>query len=150
MNRLTKTIVLTTAIAATTLSAIPAANADDRWRHERHHDRRGSLNAGEIAAIGVIGLAAGVIASSAINNPPPPAGRVYIDPPRDRDYYPDAPEPRYQTRYQSRYEPGYASGDLEPWSREWMDYCSDRYRSFNPRTGTYTGYDGRAHFCTAG
>ena len=26
-------------------------------------------------------------------------------------------------------------------------YCSQKYRSYNPRTGTYTGYDGRQHYC---
>ncbi|RVC21767.1 BA14K family protein, partial [Mesorhizobium sp. M7A.F.Ca.AU.002.02.1.1] len=25
----------------------------------------------------------------------------------------------------------------------------DRYRSFNSRTGTFTGNDGEQHFCTA-
>ncbi|ENR10356.1 hypothetical protein C068_01349 [Brucella sp. UK38/05] len=33
--------------------------------------------------------------------------------------------------------------------RGWYQYCSGRYRSFNPKTGTYRGYDGRDHFCTA-
>ena len=32
---------------------------------------------------------------------------------------------------------------------EWYDYCSDRYRSFNARTGTFTGNDGEQHFCVA-
>lgn len=27
------------------------------------------------------------------------------------------------------------------------DYCSQRYRSYNPNTGTYTGYDGQPHPC---
>ena len=26
-------------------------------------------------------------------------------------------------------------------------YCAQKYRSYNPRTGTYTGYDGRQHYC---
>jgi hypothetical protein len=26
-------------------------------------------------------------------------------------------------------------------------YCESRYRSYNPATGTYTGYDGLAHAC---
>lgn len=43
-----------------------------------------------------------------------------------------------------------SSGALEPWTREWRDYCSDRYATFNPQNGTYKGYDGKAHFCTAG
>jgi hypothetical protein len=43
----------------------------------------------------------------------------------------------------------YRQAGFEPWSRSWYNYCSDRYRSFNPNTGTYRGYDGRDHFCTA-
>lgn len=38
-------------------------------------------------------------------------------------------------------------GDLEPWSKAWFAYCTDKYRSFNPRTGRYFGYDGEYHFC---
>jgi hypothetical protein len=26
-------------------------------------------------------------------------------------------------------------------------YCAQKYRSYNPYTGTYTGYDGRQHYC---
>jgi BA14K-like protein. len=29
----------------------------------------------------------------------------------------------------------------------WVAYCSRKYKSFNPRTGTYLGYDGRRHVC---
>ena len=29
----------------------------------------------------------------------------------------------------------------------WIDYCSSRYRTFNPRTGLYRGNDGRMHQC---
>lgn len=38
-------------------------------------------------------------------------------------------------------------GDLEPWSKAWFAYCSDKYRSFNPVSGRYRGYDGDLHFC---
>jgi hypothetical protein len=27
------------------------------------------------------------------------------------------------------------------------DYCSQRYRSYDPNTGTYMGYDGQPHPC---
>ncbi len=36
--------------------------------------------------------------------------------------------------------PGYGPGD-------WMAYCSSRYRSFDPASGTYLGYDGYRHPC---
>ncbi len=38
-------------------------------------------------------------------------------------------------------------GSYEPWSESWMNYCSSKFRSFDPRTGTYKGYDGLRHFC---
>ena len=43
-----------------------------------------------------------------------------------------------------------AAPSYEPWTRPWYDYCSQRYRSFNPDSGTFVGYDGREHFCVAG
>ena len=50
-----------------------------------------------------------------------------------------------------RYEPvrAYSNDAIEPWSDEWFDYCRARYRSFNARTGTFTGYDGIKYFCQA-
>lgn len=45
--------------------------------------------------------------------------------------------------------PAYSGRSLEPWSRDWYRYCDNKYRSFNPRTGTYRGFDGRDHFCRA-
>ncbi|HMF66086.1 MAG TPA: BA14K family protein, partial [Phyllobacterium sp.] len=35
----------------------------------------------------------------------------------------------------------------QPWSPGWYRYCANRYRSFNPETGTFRGYDGRDYFC---
>ena len=62
------------------------------------------------------------------------------------DYFPDKPQPRRTQRDQN-----YAArGTMEPWTAEWRAYCAERYQSFNSRTGTYTGYDGQSHFCTAG
>ena len=36
---------------------------------------------------------------------------------------------------------------VEAFSQEWYEYCTERYRSFNPETGKYMGYDGEWHFC---
>ena len=47
-------------------------------------------------------------------------------------------------------EPVYVRRSLQPWSRGWYNYCRSRYRSFDPRTGTFLGYDGREHFCSGG
>jgi hypothetical protein len=63
-----------------------------------------------------------------------------------QDYYPDRPQHR-QARQQDDYA---ARGTIEPWTAEWRAYCSQRYQSFNARTGTYRGYDSQDHFCTAG
>jgi hypothetical protein len=39
------------------------------------------------------------------------------------------------------YAPGYGGG------ADWIAYCSSKYRSFNPATGLYLGYDGQYHPC---
>ncbi len=31
--------------------------------------------------------------------------------------------------------------------QDWLAYCAARYRSFDPASGTYLGYDGRRHAC---
>jgi hypothetical protein len=129
MNRIFKTTILSAAVAAMTLAALPAANAGD-WRHRHHH------RSGDAVAAGVLGLAAGALIGGALAN----SGPVYAD-----GYY---AEPRRYVRVRPRviYRNDYA---LEPWTREWVRYCSNRYRSFDARSGTFVGYDGQEHFCTA-
>jgi len=75
---------------------------------------------GSAAAAGVIGLATGAIIAGAMS------------------------QPRTVTVYE---EPVYYGGRPRPWTPSWYAYCSERYRSFDPRTGTFRGYDGRNHFC---
>ena len=139
MNRFLKTAVLSVAVAATTLAALPAANAGDRhWRnHHGGHDRYYRSNGADLAAAGILGLAAGalVVGLAAQNNPEP----VY-------DNYYRKPRPRPVREYP---ESVYYQGAYEPWSRGWYEYCSDRYRSFDPQSGTFVGYDGRERFCVA-
>jgi len=36
---------------------------------------------------------------------------------------------------------------LVPGTAAWYAYCSRKYRSFDPQTGTYLGYDGIRHAC---
>ncbi|MBY3594691.1 BA14K family protein [Rhizobium bangladeshense] len=150
MKRLAKTLLLTATLAALTISAIGEASARDR------HWRRNDALVG-----GAVGLATGLIVGSAIanaNNGPVYDEPRYIDPPYEPDYYEAAPvyraprrvyveEPRYVERPRY-YAPARAT--VEPWTPQWERYCSYRYRSFDPRSGTYIGYDGRSHFCTAG
>ena len=131
MNRIFKTAVLSAAVAGTMLAALPAANADDWGHHRRHHN-------GDAVAAGVLGLAAGALIGGALANdaPPPYADRYYDDGYYDRDVVVrPAPVRRYYAEPQVVYADRYA----EPWTRGWYEYCSDRYRSFNSRTGTFTG-----------
>ncbi|MGB3417845.1 MAG: BA14K family protein [Mesorhizobium sp.] len=142
MNRVLKTAVLSTAVAAMTLSALPAANAQE-W-HRRHHHNR----SGDAIAAGVVGLAAGALIGGALASPPPP--RYYYDGPAGYDGYDYYDRPAYVVRRAPvRVVREYSVGGIEPWTRAWYNYCSSRYRSFNGRTGTYVGYDGQAHFCNA-
>ncbi|WP_095201867.1 BA14K family protein [Mesorhizobium carmichaelinearum] len=146
MNRIFKTAVLSATVAATMLVALPAANADE-WRHHRHHGN------GDAIAAGVLGLAAGALIGGALANdrPPPDANRYYDDGYYNDGYYDrdvrirPAPVRRYYAEPRVVYADRYA----EPWTRDWYEYCSDRYRTFNSRTGTFTGNDGEQHFCTA-
>jgi BA14K-like protein/Glycine zipper len=43
------------------------------------------------------------------------------------------------------YDAGYDAP--EPWSEEWYDYCADKYRSFNARTGMYLTSTGQRRLC---
>ena len=56
--------------------------------------------------------------------------------------------PSYQS-YPIRpvYEEQTASLRPQPWSEEWYESCSQRYRTFNPQNGTYLAYDGQRYFC---
>jgi hypothetical protein len=139
MNRFFKTAILSAAVAATTLVTLPAANAGDRyWRNNGRHYHHSHSNGGDLAAAGILGLAAGALVVGLASQPEP----VYANPYRQ-------PRPRPIREYpETVYLDEYAGG-LVPWSAEWYDYCSDRYRSFNPRSGTFIGYDGGEHFCVA-
>jgi hypothetical protein len=59
-------------------------------------------------------------------------------------YYPYYPRPYYAPAPAGYYAPGYYS----PQSGEGATaYCSRRFRSYNPSTGTYLGTDGYRHPC---
>lgn len=143
MNRIVKNTILSLAVAATTLSAMPLANAGQRqygqrweqgqrWEHgPRRHDYRRHHDSGDAIVAGVIGLAIGALIVGAASQP------RYVEP-IDDGYFPEPP--RRAVRY---------GGGLEPWSRDWYRYCADRYRTFDPRTGTYMSYEGVRNFCEA-
>lgn len=137
------------AVGATALAATTSAEAHSRRHHHEHHYVDRNNDAAIIA--GIAGLAVGAIAGSMLTQQQPSQPR-YIDPPvrgystgyrtydyrpaqRTQEYFP--PAPTYRVRDTS----------YEPWSREWYRACEARYRSFNPRTGTYTTYGGEKRFC---
>ncbi|MBX9458593.1 MAG: BA14K family protein [Rhizobium sp.] len=71
-------------------------------------------------------------------------------------YFPERPEPRVE-REQKIAAPkkkvireAAAATELKPWSKEWREWCTGRFSSFNPQNGTYLGYDQKRHFCKAG
>jgi len=75
---------------------------------------------------GLIGFGVGAIVGSALT-----PREVYVAPP---------PPPPPRAYAPVAYGP-------QPWSPDWYSYCYSRYRSFNPNTGTFIGYDGYEHFC---
>lgn len=87
-----------------------------------YYGRRSSNGLNALGA-GIIGLGVGAVIGSALT-----PREVYVAPP---------PRPVYR---RAGYRP-------PAWSEEWYNYCYARYRSFNPRTGTFIGYDGYERFC---
>ena len=149
MPKLLKTLILSAAVAAMTIAPLAQAQADHRWRHKRHHVVHHHDNSGVIAA-GIVGLAVGaIIAGSVASRRHVAPAPVPIGPAPGPRYYPPAPvavddEPK--VIYADDIG-GYAPA--EPWTREWYRYCEALFRSFDPDSGTYLGYDGRRHFCVA-
>ncbi len=170
MKRLVRNLVLSSAVAATALAAVPAAHAQ-----ERVDDRTA-----RIVGAGILGLAAGLVVGGIVASEQENAQHRHPKPrpAPDRDYFPAepiqdggytvyGPRNQYRDRYiqddqarrdywagqqhrgnryrenQTRYvEPSY-----EAWSREWYRWCSNRYQSFKPSTGTYTTRNGEERFC---
>jgi hypothetical protein len=75
---------------------------------------------------GLAGFGLGAIVGSALT-----PRQVYVVPP-------PPPPPAYY---------GPVSYAPPPWTPDWYAYCGSHYRSFNPRTGYFMGYDGFPHFC---
>lgn len=138
MNINSKRLIAATLAGAILLPTVATAEAGSRngWgrhgggHHHSHRHHKNNGNAGAAVAAGIIGLAAGALIVGATSQPryagPPPA-----------NYYPPAPYP------------GRVSGVVgyQPWSPAWYQYCSSKYRSFNPSTGTFTTYQGEQKFC---
>jgi len=79
---------------------------------------------GDAALAGVAGFAVGTLFGNAMAQPRYVPAPVYVVPPPTPVYY--APP---------------------PWTPEWYAYCARKYGSFDPRSGTFLGYDGYRHTC---
>ena len=117
-----------------TLSAPNSARPDGR--SQRHHQRiRGRP---VMTKFGLMGAAVAVLAAGFAN---PLMAQAVIDYPAACAQCPGNP-------YAGGYQPG--AGDLEnlyAMSDQDSSYCSRRYRSDDPTSGSYLGYDGRLHPC---
>jgi len=81
---------------------------------------------------------------------PPPPGWGHPPPPPGGWHRPPPPPPPggWHRPPPPRYGPGY--GPPPPRyrrSRAHVNWCLNRYRSYNPRTDQYLGYDGYYHYC---
>lgn len=94
-----------------------------RWsdREYAHWYRNNHRNQDDVVAAGLFGLAAGAIIGGAAASAAAASEPTVV-------VVPDAS--------------GYVAG-----TEAWLQYCSDRYRSFDPQSGTFLGYDGMRHDC---
>ena len=142
MHMRSKLLMTAAAIGATVLLA--AAPAEAQWRgHGWHGGGWGGAGAGFVA---------GALVGSAI------AGSGYYYGPYGYGYGPGyGPAYAYGPGYAAGYGPvyddtygdaGYAAAPGEAYASGGdASYCAQRYRSYNPRTGTYLGFDGMQHPC---
>ncbi|ATP12654.1 hypothetical protein BHOIPH791_11460 [Bartonella henselae] len=122
-------------------------------RHIYEHHVTTRNNSGDALASGIIGLAAGTILGNVLKKPEQPK-IIYQTVPQSRVIYQEIPQVVYQQIPQNQviYEvqpTGTYQPIQQPWTTDWLQYCKKKYRSFNPKTGTFRGYDGLDHFCYA-
>ncbi|KEC54657.1 BA14K family protein [Bartonella koehlerae] len=109
--------------------------------YERHVTRN---NSGDALASGIIGFAAGTILGNVLKKPEQPEV-IYQTVPQNQIVYQEVPQNQVIYEVQSTtYQPV-----QQPRTADWLQYCKKKYRSFNPKTGTFRGYDGLEHFCYA-
>ena len=117
-SKLMTGVVAAALAASTTLVAVSPADAQWRGRHYHHHHRGGWGGGGAVLG----GLAAGALIGGALA----------------------ASRPSYYD-----YGPGYYYGPpvyAAPPGDE-VAYCMSRFKSYDPASGTYLGYDGYRHPC---
>jgi hypothetical protein len=124
------TKIIATALAVTVGALTFTGSAEARHRHHHH--------GGDALAAGAFGFAAGAIIGGALSQP-----RYYEPAPY---YYEPGPVYVQPAPVYVQPAPVYY-GRPAPWTDDWYAYCDSRYRSFDPRTGYFVGYDGDYHFC---
>lgn len=87
---------------------------------------------GDAVIAGVAGFAVGTIFGNATARP---------------RYYAPAPVYVVQPPPPVIYEPVPVYYAPAPWTPEWYAYCARKYQSFDPRSGTFLGFDGFRHLC---
>ncbi|ENN93891.1 BA14K family protein [Bartonella bovis] len=112
--------------------------------HQYHVNRPN--NTSDALAAGVLGLATGAILGNVLTKPAQPQIIYQAPYPQNQVIYQEIPQPQvvYQVHPTVTYQSTY-----QPWTSQWLQYCTQKYRSFNPKTGTFRGYDGLDHFCHA-
>lgn len=130
--RFMKPVAAALAVSITALTFAAPAEAG-----RRHYHRS---NGGDVAAGAIVGLAAGALIGSALAGPRYAPVDVYAGP---RVYY--EPAPVYVRPAPVYVQP--APVYYEAWTPEWYSYCSSKYVSFDPRTGTYIAYGGERYLC---
>lgn len=110
--------------ALLTLVLVVLASTADAGPRVTVHKHYGARNSSDAVVGGFLGGLAGSVFGSWLNQP------------QSEDHSPPPPSP-----------PPPAEVELKQWSPEWYSYCFNKYKSFNPQTGTYTGYDGVTYPC---
>lgn len=152
MNGFIKPAIATLAVASVVIAPVSQAFAHERWKHHKHRPYHQPVivkknDPGELIAAGIIGLAVGAIIVGAATQGSGHKTHVPHRPRPDRNYFPPRPDEIDDEPEIIYAEPAFDAP--QPWSPEWYDYCNNRYRSFDDRSGTFLGYDGKRHFCVA-
>ncbi|WP_273791223.1 MULTISPECIES: BA14K family protein [unclassified Bartonella] len=102
-------------------------------------------NSGDAVVMGILGLATGTILGTVLKKPEQPQV-VYQIVPQNQIVYQQVPQEQiiYEAPQMVKYEPVQQS-----WESDWLNYCKKKYRSFNPKTGTFRDRNGLEHVCYA-
>ncbi|EJF88369.1 hypothetical protein ME1_00688 [Bartonella vinsonii subsp. arupensis OK-94-513] len=104
-----------------------------------------SGNSGEALVVGVLGLAAAAVLGKMLTKSEQPK-IIYQTPPQNKIIYQNSPQKQVIYNVQ----PSVQNLPLDQASKaKWLEYCTKKYRSFNPKTGTFRGHDGLDHPCYA-